>query len=166
MKLGSQRGNTVVEVAIFLPVLMMLLVGMYQIAQITYTYYTLRKAVYAVATYLSAQQGVNFCNNPADPGISAAINFGVTGTTDGSQPAVVGGLTSDMIVITPESYLPLTQTTTPYDTSVCTSGDTTPPDYITVSMTSDFTVTPAIPFISLFQPISLSPKVTVPYGGT
>jgi Flp pilus assembly protein TadG len=56
MKFRSERGNTMVEVAMFLPALMTLLVGMFQIAQITYTYYTLRKAVYAVATYLSTQQ--------------------------------------------------------------------------------------------------------------
>jgi Flp pilus assembly protein TadG len=166
MRRGNRRGNSALEAAILLPVLMMLLVGMYQIAQLTYTYYTLRKAVYAVATYLSAQQGVNFCNNPTDPGIAAAINFGITGTTDGSQPAVVGGLTSDMIVIAPESYLPDTQTTTAYDTTVCANGDTTPPDYITVSIINGYTVQPAIPFFSSIQPFTLSPKVKVPYGGT
>jgi hypothetical protein len=166
MTLGNRRGNSALEVAILLPVLTMLLVGMYQIAQITYTYYTLRKAVYATATYLSALQGVDFCNNPSDPGISAAINFGITGTTDGSQPAVVGGLTADMIVITPESYQPATQTTAAYDTTVCANGDTTPPDYITVSITNGYTVTPAIPFFSSIQPFALSPQVKVPYGGT
>jgi len=166
MKLGSQRGNTVVEVAIFLPVLMMLLVGMYQIAQLTYTYYTLRKAVYAAATYLSSQQGTDFCNNPSDPNITAAINFGVTGSTDGSQPSVVSGLTSDMIVVTPESYDPVAQAVIPYDTSVCSDGDTIPPDYITVSITNGLTIQLAIPFFSAIQPLTLSPEVKVPYDGT
>jgi len=166
MRIGSERGNSVIEVAIFLPVLMMLLVGMYQIAQITYTYYTLRKAVYAAATYLSAQQGVNFCNNPSDPGIAAAINFGITGTTDASQPAVVAGLTPDMILVTPESYDPGSQSTVAYDTSVCATGDTTPPDYITVSLTNGYPVQPAIPFFSTIQQLTLSPQVKVPYGGT
>jgi len=165
MKFRSRRGNTVLEVAIFLPVLMMLLVGMYQIAQVTYTYYTLRKAVYAAATYLSAQQGVNFCNNPSDPGIAAAISFGLTGTSDPTQPAVVAGLTSGMIAVTPESYDPGSQTTVAYDTSVCAAGDTTPPDYITVSI-NGYSVQLAIPFFSTIQPISLSPQVQVPYGGT
>jgi Flp pilus assembly protein TadG len=166
MNIRTGRGNTVLEAALFLPVLMMLLAGMYQIAQITYTYYTLRKAVYAVATYLSAEQGVNFCNNPSDPGISAAINFGITGSTDASQSAVVAGLTSDMIVITPESYDPVAQTTVPYDVSVCAAGDTIPPDYITVSVTNGLTVQPSIPFFSTIQPFTLSPQVKVPYGGT
>jgi Flp pilus assembly protein TadG len=166
MRIRSRRGSTVLEVAIFLPVLVMLLVGMYQIAQLTYTYYTLRKAVYAVATYLSTQQGVNFCNNPSDPTISAAINFGLTGTTDASQPVVVAGLTSGMIVVTPESYDPVAQTTSVYDTTVCAGGDTVPPDYITVSITNGLTVQPAIPFFSTIQPFALSPQVKVPYGGT
>jgi hypothetical protein len=164
MKTRSERGNSVVEVALFLPVLMMLLVGMYQIAQITYTYYTLRKAVYAAATYLSTQQGVNFCNNPGDPGIAAAINFGVTGTTDASQPVVVAGLTSDMIVVTPASYDPVAQAAATY--SGCgASGAIPSPDFITVAI-NGFTVQPVIPFFSTIQPFSLSPQVQVPYGGT
>lgn len=166
VNIRATRGNTVVEVAIFLPVLMMLVVGMYQIAQITYTYYTLRKAVYGVATYLSTQQGVNFCNNPSDPGIAAAVNFGVTGSADGSQPSVVAGLTSSMIVVTPESYDPVAQSTIAYDTSVCAGGVTTPPDYITVSITNGLTVQPAIPFFATVQPLTLSPQVKVAYGGT
>jgi Flp pilus assembly protein TadG len=166
MKFRSRRGNTVLEVAILLPVLMMLLVGMYQIAQVTYTYYTLRKAVYAVATYLSTQQGVNFCNNPSDPGIAAAISFGLTGTSDPTQPAVVAGLTSGMLAVTPESYDPGSQTTVAYDISVCAAGDTTPPDFITVSITNGYPVQLAIPFFSTIQPITLSPQVKVPYGGT
>ena len=160
MRNRNRRGNTVLEVAIFLPFLMMLLVGMYQIAQITYTYYTLRKAVYAVATYLSTQQGVNFCNNPTDPGITAAINLGVTGTTDGTQPSVVDGLTTDMIVVTPESFA------APFDLTTCATGDTLPPDYITISITNGLTIQPAIPFFSSIQPLTLSPQVQVPYGGT
>jgi hypothetical protein len=119
-----------------------------------------------VATYLSARQGVDFCNNPGDSDISAAINFGITGTTDGSQPAIVGGLTTDMIVISPQSYQPATQTLTDWDPTVCANGDTTSPDYITVSITPGFAVRPSIPFFSSIQSVLLSPKVKVPYGGT
>ncbi len=166
MKFRSERGNTMLEVAIFTPVIAMLLIGMTQIAEITYTYYTLRKAVYATATYLSTQQGVNFCNNPSDPGITAAINFGITGSTDGSLPAVVNGLTPNMISVTPESYDPVAQTVTAYDLTTCTNGDTIPPNYITVSIVNGYTVQPAIPFFSTIQPFLLSPEVKVPYGGT
>jgi hypothetical protein len=155
----------VLEVAMFLPTLMLLLVGMCQIAQITYTYYTLRKSVYAVATYLATQQGVNFCNNPGDPIITAAINYGVTGTPDGTQASLVAGLTTDMILITPASFDP-NNGVVAYDTDLCTSGDTIPPDYITVAITNGVSVQPAIPFFATLQPFNLSPQVTVPYGGT
>ena len=63
-KWGGRRGNTIIETAMLMPVMLLLLVGMAQIAKITYTYYTLRKTVYSIATYLSTQQAVNFC----DPG--------------------------------------------------------------------------------------------------
>jgi hypothetical protein len=166
MRIRRERGNTTIEVAILLPVIAMLLIGMTQIAEITYTYYTLRKAVYAVATYLSVQQGVNFCNNPGDPTITAAINFGVTGTTDASQPAVVTGLTPDMIAVNPQTYDPVAGTISSYDPSLCANGDTIAPDFITVSITNGYTVQPAIPFFSTIQPFVLSPEVKVPYGGT
>ena len=167
MRTGNKRGNSVVELAMFLPIFMMLLVGMYQIAQITYTYYTLRKAVYAAATFLSTEQGVNFCQNPGDLGITAAISFGLTGTTDPTQPAVVAGLTADMIVVTPQSYDPVAQAATAYvGDSLCGASTTIPsPDFITVSV-NGFTVQPVIPFFSTIQPFSLSPQVQVPYGGT
>jgi hypothetical protein len=163
MKIRSRRGNSIIEVAITMPLIMMILIGMTQIAGITYTYYELRKAVYATATYLATQQGVNFCNNPSDPTIASAINFGVTGTTDASQPAIVNGLTPDMIAVTPESYDPVANTLSSYDTSLC---GMIPPDFITVSIVNGYTVRPAIPFFSTIQPFALSPEVKVPYGGT
>lgn len=166
MKFRSERGNTMLEVALFMPMIVMLLIGMTRIAGITYTYYTLRKAVYGVATYLSTEQGVNFCNNPGDPGITAAINFGTTGTTDGSGLPVVTGLTADMIAVTPETYDAASGATVTYDTSVCTNGDTIAPNFITVSIINGYTVQPAIPFFSTIQPLLLSPQVKVPYGGT
>ena len=92
----NRRGNTILETAMLIPVMVLLLVGMAQIAKITYLYVTLRKTVYSVASYLSAQEGVNFCDS-GDPLIAAAINFGLTGTTDNSQPVFVGGLTAEMI---------------------------------------------------------------------
>ena len=78
----GRRGNTVLELAMFMPVLLLLLVGMVQLGKITYVYYTLKKSLYAAATFLSTQQGVNFCDD-ADPSIAAAKEFALTGTTAG-----------------------------------------------------------------------------------
>ena len=103
MKIRSRarKGSALIEVALLTPFIILLLVGMVNLARITYIYYTLRKTVYAIARYAGTQQGVNFCD-AADPTVAAAINFGLTGTTDASQPIFVNGLTAGMIVITPQ----------------------------------------------------------------
>jgi hypothetical protein len=149
-----------------MPVLVLLLVGMSQVARITYTYYTLRKTVYAVAAYLSVQQGVNFCD-PADPTIAAAINFGISGTTDGSQPAFVTGLTSDMILVTAEAVDPVAGTPGAYGTGCGASPpfDGAPPDQIVVSIPNGYNMPMRIPMVPT-QLIPLKPMVKVPYGGT
>jgi len=163
----QRRGNVVLESAMLIPVVVLLLVGMAQIAKITYIYFTLKKTVYSIGSYLSSQNGVNFCD-PADPNVAAAISFGLTGTTDNSQPVFVNGLTADMIVVTPERVDPVAQTT-----GVCSCSITgcdlaaggTKPDYIVVSIPNGFMVQPRIPMLPI-DPILLKPMVKVPYGGT
>ena len=90
------RGNMVIEAALWIPVMILLLVGMVQLGKITYIYYSLKKAVYSAARYLSVQQGVNFCDLPNDPAVTAALQFAVTGTTDGSGAPLISNLTTDM----------------------------------------------------------------------
>jgi len=163
---GGRRGNTIIETAMLMPVLLLLLVGMAQIAKITYTYYTLRKTVYAIATYLSTQQAVNFCV-PGDPTITAAINFGLTGTTDASQPVFVTGLTASMILVTAESLDPLSGAPTSY-ASQCSGAlgfAGAPPDQIVVSIPNGYILQPRIPFLPV-DAIPLKPEVKVPYEGT
>jgi Flp pilus assembly protein TadG len=92
-----QRGGAVLETALFVPILVLLLVGMVQIAKVTYTYYTLRKTLYTAARYVATQQGVNLCN-AADPAIMAAINLALTGnsTDAGGTDPILPALASDM----------------------------------------------------------------------
>ena len=161
MNRRRERGNTLIETALLLPVIAMLLVGMTQVAQVTYTYYTLRKAVYAVATYLSVAQGVNFCD-PADPSIAAAINFGLTNPADNSP--VVTGLTAEMIQVTPQSYDSAQQAIAAY--GGCGTGVAAAPAFIVVSIPQGFPVQLAIPFFAVIDAIPLKPAVKVPYGGT
>jgi Flp pilus assembly protein TadG len=161
-----RRGNTIIEAAMLMPIILLLLVGMGQLAKITYTYYTLKKTVYSVASYLSTQQGVNFCD-PADPTVTAAINFGLTGTTDNSQPVFVTGLTADMLQVTPEAVDPTTGVPGSY-TSACSGALNfagAPPDQIVVSIPNGYTMTMRIPFLPQTS-IPLKPTVKVPYGGT
>jgi hypothetical protein len=116
---------------------------------------------------VGTQQGVNFCS-ASDPAITQAINFGLTGTTDGSQPVFVTGLTADMFQITAEQYDPVGQTI-----SACSCGlpgcDPTQggsaPDFIVVSMPNGYQEPVRILGLNI-DPIVLKPQVKVPYGGT
>jgi len=156
----------ILEAAMLIPAIVLLLVGMTQIAKVTYLYYTLRKAVYSVATYLSNQQGVNFCD-PNDPAIATAIVFGLTGGSDPAQPVFVNGLTEAMIQVTAEHADPTTGALSDYS-ALCVGSPAyvgSAPDYIVVSIPNGFQIQLRIPFLPI-DPILLKPQVKVPYAGT
>jgi hypothetical protein len=164
---GSRKGNTIIETAIFLPVLLVLLMGMEQIGKVTYIYYSIKKAEYTVARYVGTQQGVNFCAGSSDPTIAAGINLALTGTTDGTGATFIPNLTPEMFVVSPERVDSTGGTTAcTCDVTGCDeSAGGGSPDYITVSIPSGYPVQPIIPFMTL-QSIPLVPTVKVPYGGT
>jgi hypothetical protein len=154
-----------IEVAMWLPVLFLLIGGIIQFGKITYVYYTLQKTMTTIASYLAVQNGVNFCPDAGDPAITAAIQFALTGTTDGSGTPAIPTLTADMITVTTQCIDPVTLTLG--DCAV--SGCSTPvgaqrPDFLTVSMPNGFIVQPRIPYL-LVDPIPLRPKAVVAYGG-
>ncbi len=162
---NHRRGSMILETVMLIPLIVLLLVGMTQIGKFTYTYVELRKVVNSVASYLATQQGVDFCN-AADPTVAAAISFGLTGTTDNSQPVFVNGLTPDMIQIVPERYDTLTQTI-----GVCScaisgcdvAAGGGEPNFISVSI-NGYNLQPRIPFLPI-SPIPLRPQVKVRFGG-
>jgi hypothetical protein len=160
-----ERGNMVLEAAIFLPVMFILLVGMLRIGEITYLYYQIKKALYATAEYVAAQQGVDFCADTTGQ-IAAAKNFGLTGTSDGSAASFLPSVTIDQIDVSTECYDPSTQTVNtcnlPCDGS---AANVTKPDFVVVSIPSGYTVNPRIPYL-LNQEIPLVPFVRVPFGGS
>lgn len=164
MRRRRTRGNMILEAALWIPVLVLLVVGMIQFGKITYVYYTLRKVVYSAARYISVQQGTNFCD-PADPNIQAALNFAVTDQTTG-QP-LINTLTADMLSITTECADP----NNPGVLGACnTSGcggaaGAQRPDYVVVTIPSGYPVTFRIPYLNPV-PILLRPSVAVPFGGT
>ncbi len=163
-RFGSRRGNMALEAAMFIPVMVLLLVGMVQIGKITYLYYSLKKAVYGAARYLSVQQGVNFCDLANDPNVAAALQFAITGTTDGSAPPLISNLTPDMFQVTPECVDAATGAPGPCSDSGCPTVSPRP-DYILVSMPTGYTFQPRIPFIQL-NALQLRPFVLIPFGGT
>jgi hypothetical protein len=157
----------VLEVALFVPIIITLLVGMQQIGKVTYLYYTLRKTIYTAAKYVASQQGVNFCDD-ADPVVLAAKNFALTGTVEGDTQGLLPALTADMIAIRIERYTPESQDLGECEctTSGCdTANNGTSPDYVVVSIPEGYQVQLRIPFLTL-DPILLKPKVRVPFGGT
>jgi len=163
-----RRGGSVLEVAMFVPILFALTVGMTQIGKITYVYYTLRKTMYTMARYVAVQQGVNFCD-AADATIVAAKNFAVSGsnTEDASVP-VLPNLTTDMISISIERVDATTGALGECECSVTGCDESAggrAPDFIVVSIPNGYQVTPRIPFLTL-DPIPLRPQVRVPFGGT
>jgi hypothetical protein len=167
-KKDNRRGNTLVEAAMFIPILLTLLVATEQLGRLTYTYYSLKKALYTAARYVGTQQGVNFCD-ASDPNIVAAQNLAVTGTTDGSGAPLIFGFTTDMITITAASYTPAGQTQAVGACPCYDYGNGLPacagPDFISVTIPGGFMFTPNIPFAPVV-PIPLMPQVLVPYGGT
>ena len=152
-----------IETALFLPVMLLLIVPMIQFGKITYTYYALRNTVYTAARYLSVQKGTNFCD-PADPNITAAVNFAVTGTIDGSGAPLIENLTPSMLQVTTECML--NGAVGACNTSGCGISPSLAqePDYVAVTIPDGYPMTPRIPFVTL-QSISFSPSALVPFGG-
>ncbi len=159
-----RKGNMLIEATLWIPIMALLIVGMIQVGKITYLYYSLKKSVYSAARYLPVQQGVNFCDLTNDPNVAAAFQFAVTGTTDGSGPALITNFTTDMLQVTAECVDAASGVPGPCDSSGCPTV-TARPDYVLVTMPNGYQVQPRIPFITL-NPIQLSPSVMVPFGGT
>jgi Flp pilus assembly protein TadG len=163
-----RRGGAVLEIALFVPLLMTLLVGMIQIGKVTYVYYTLKKTLYTAGRFVSAQQGVNFCDE-ADAAVLAAKNFALSGnSSEEATDTLLPALTADMITVSIERYDPQSGVPVACDCSVAgcdAANGGGPPDFVVVSIPNGFEVNPRIPFVTL-DPILLRPIVRVPYGGT
>ena len=111
------------------------------------------------------QNGVNFCPDAGDPAITAAIQFALDGTTDGSGTPGITGLTADMITVTTQCLDPVTLTLGDCAVSGCgTPVGAQRPDFITVSMPDGYIIQPRIPYI-LVDPIPLRPRAVMAYGG-
>ncbi|HUS07044.1 MAG TPA: TadE/TadG family type IV pilus assembly protein [Bryobacteraceae bacterium] len=166
MKRLNSRGSAMIETAMMMPLLVLLLVGMTELARITYTYYTLQKTMYTLARYLSTQQGVNFCDD-ADSAIVAAKSFAINGTTDGSAQSTLANLTSDMIHVRIEKYDPSTQEVSECECSItgCDTGaGGGPPSFVVVTIPDGYSIRPAIPYL-VSESILFKPHVRVPFGG-
>jgi len=155
----------VLEAAMWMPVFFLLISGIIQFGKITYLYYTLRKIEYTIARSVSIESGVNFCPDASDPIIQGAIEFALTGTTDGSGPPLVENLTAGMISVTTECVDPATGLPGACDTSGCDGAvGAQRPDYVVVAIPDGYQVQLRIPYI-LLSPFQFKPTVAVPFGG-
>lgn len=167
MSRNCQRGNAMLEMAMYVPILMILLMGSVEVARLTYIYYTLHKMLETIATYVSTQQNVNFCDD-SDATIAAAKAFAISGSTDSSAQPILANLTTSMIQIQIQRYSPDSQTLAQCECSItgCDSAQGgLSPDYIQVSIPDGYPITPAIPYVAQ-QQILFKPSVVVRYGGT
>src|ERR1051326_3244287 len=92
-----RRGNMVMELAMWLPILFLLIAGMIQLGKWTYLDYSLTKILYSAARQLAVQQGLNFCD-PADAAMQAALTTAVNDPATGEP--VIANLTADMLQVT------------------------------------------------------------------
>ncbi len=155
------------EGILFIPFVILLLLGMMEFGRITYTYYQLQKMMYSFARVAGTQQNINVCdaNNEL---VTLAINVARTGTGDGSAQPVVLGLQATDFRIRAERYNPETDSIAECDCSSngCdTSQGGSAPDYIYVDLPNGYPVTLRIPYLSQ-DPILLRPAVRLPFGGS
>lgn len=156
------RGNVAIETAIFIPVLLLLIVGIVQIGKVSYLYYTLRKIVYSAARDVAVQQSVNFCDVTNDQTAQNAINFALNDTTG---TPIIANLTTLQITTQCTDPNNAGGALIPCDTSNCDALSVAArPDFVTVSIPGGYPVNVLIPFISPI-PVTLNPTVTVPFGG-
>lgn len=165
----NSRGQSSFEMAFLVPLLMLLLFGVFQVARVFYTYHTLQKAVRGGAGLLARSSGVNYCD-VGDPNLLAVQNFIVFGNLQGVGSPVVQGLTPELIQIFPERIL---SGSTSVAACLCTSDtdscDITqggrPPDFVTINFgPAGFPVLVPFPFTN-FGSVPLKPSVRMPVTG-
>jgi hypothetical protein len=163
---GKRRGSTLVEAAMWLPVLIAMLFGMIELARVTYTYYTVHKILYSLARYVGTQSGINLCDG-TDANLVAAKNLALRGSPDEAAEPILADLDPDSIQIRLERR---NAETGELDECECTDSGCdaatggVAPQWIVVSLTGGYPVQLAIPRLTL-DPIPLRPVVRVPYGG-
>ena len=164
---GSRKGTSLIEGVLFIPFVVLLLVGMMEAGRVTYTYYQLQKIVYSVARSAGTQQNINLCD-PANDVLAQSIAVGLTGTGDTGATSLVLGLQPADFRVRVERYNVDADSIEECDcsSSGCdTSQGGSAPNYIFVDLTNGYPFTFKIPGVSN-SPIILRPSVRLPFGGS
>ena len=162
--MNRRRGNAALESALLLPVLLVMLLGMVEVARVTLVFFSLQKILYTAARWAGTQQGINFCDD-TDAILAAARNYAISGSTDTSGQPYLPNLTPEMIQFRIERVNTDTSTLDQCDCSI-TGCDTAvggrSPDFLVVSMPDGYPVRLMIPGLPT-DPIPLRPQVRIPF---
>jgi hypothetical protein len=166
-RLRHIRGSALVESTMWVPLLLLFMVGTWQFGRLTVTYYSIKKALGTVAHFAATQQGLDFCNSE-DARVAEAKNLALTGSADGSGENIISGLTASMISIRLERYSTdagITECACSGSAAGCDiSQGALPPDYIVVYLSQPYEWQITLPGITL-ETVRLNPMVRVPVGG-
>jgi hypothetical protein len=165
-KSRGQSGASLVETALFLPVLLLLLVGMIELAKVVITYYSLQKVMHSIARYAGTAQGANFCSDN-DTVLLQAKNVVLTGTPEGEGTPLIANLTAAQVQVRLERYSSATGELLECTCSIegCDAGaGGLAPDFIVVSLPDGYSVRPVFPQLQI-DPFLLRPRVRIPFGG-
>jgi hypothetical protein len=159
-----RRGNAMVETAMFLPLFVILLMGMAEIAKVTYIYYSAHKALYNIARMVGTRNGVNLCDE-GDAELVSIKNFALTGNSEGGT-AIVHGLTPEIVQVRIERQESGSDILGECECSLegCDpSQGGRPPDFVVVEVPDGFQVSVTLPYL-IQEVIVFRPTVRVPNG--
>jgi Flp pilus assembly protein TadG len=151
-----RRGNMAIEAALFIPLLLLLIVGTVQLGKVTFVYFSLKKMVWAAGRQLAIQQGVNYCDIANDATAQAAIHFALYDAND--NPIIADVTTLDIAAKCSAADGTL---------SACECADETArprPAQLLVTVPGGYTVQVRIPFLNPI-PVTLQPYALAPFGG-
>lgn len=161
-----KNGQAFVEAALFIPILLLMLIGMIELAKVVVAYFSLQKTMYSIGRYAGTSQGANFCDD-ADAVITQVKNVVLTGTPEGEGDSLIQGLTASQIQVRLERFAPdsgdLAECACSIDGCDTAAGGRSP-DFIVVSLPNGYQVRPVFPLFQV-DPIPLRPRIRVPVGG-
>lgn len=164
-----RRGSSLIETALWAPLLILFFMGTVEFTRATYSYYTLKKVLYNLARYVGTQPAINFCSE-SDTTIQAAKLMALTGNADGSGDRLLPGLEPEQISIRIERFTPETGTLTECSCDASSTGCDTAqgargPDYIVASVPDGWQFPIRLGGI-ISEPITFRAQVKLPYGGS
>jgi Flp pilus assembly protein TadG len=169
IKYNSQRGQAALELALQIPLLLVILAGGVQFARVFYTYQTLQKAWRGGAALLAHSSGVNYCD-AGDATIAASKNLMIYGNLQGSGMEIARGLANIPIQVVPERQAP---NSTAVNTCPCGTRDADdcdvsaggrPPDFVAVNLGAGYPIQLTFAYVSL-APLNLKVSVRLPVTG-